>query len=394
MRLLFIHEVNFVSKVIFEMHEFPELLTLRGHDVTFFHYPEDGGSRSLRTTRQRITGRAYPTAELTLVTPPTFGGGSLERLAAPLIDLPSLRREIRGGGYDAIVLYSVPTTGWQTVSIARRAGVPVIYRALDVSHEIRKTAFTPLIQRAEAHVYRHATLISANNPALGEYCVQVSGREGPVTVDLPPVDLGHFERPAASVRSRYGLRPEHRVIAYMGSFFSFSGLDDVLLALRPAFEADPLLRLVLIGGGELEPRLRQLCEQHQLDNQVIFTGVVPYAELPAHLAMADVAINPFRSFQATNVAFPHKVLQYLASGIPAVSTSLRGLRGVLGDAAGVRWADDAAGVAQISLEMLQLDPVSKARLSERERSFMNETFSHERAAESFERTIRSVVSAR
>src|SRR4051794_38191495 len=104
MKLLFIHEVNYASKVIFEMHEFPELLARRGHAVTFFHYPEGGGSRSMRTSRREIVGRAYSDATLTLVTPPTLGGGPLERLAAPLLNLPSLRREIRGGGYDAIVL--------------------------------------------------------------------------------------------------------------------------------------------------------------------------------------------------------------------------------------------------------------------------------------------------
>ncbi len=391
MRLLFIHEVNYESKVIFEMHEFPELLALRGHDVTFLHYPEGGGTRSFRTRRRKIRGRAYADANLTLVTPPTFGGGSLERLVAPIMNYPTLRREIREGGYDAIVLYAVPTTGWQTVSIARKAGVPVIFRALDVSHQIRNTPFTPLIKRAETYIYREATLLSANNPAMAAYCVETSGRTGPVSVDLPPVDLAHFERPVEDVRARYGLAPEHRVIAYMGSFFDFSGLDDVLLALRPAFSADPMLRLLLIGGGELEPRLRELRDQHGLADRVVFTGVVPYAQLPEHLAMADVAINPFRPQQVTDVAFPHKVLQYMAAGVPAVSTSLRGLRGVLGDESGVRWADDPAGVAQVAVEVAESDTKHRARNALTQRAFVDTKFSLERAANGLENSIRRVA---
>lgn len=391
MRLLFIHEVNYESKVIFEMHEFPELLALAGHDVTFFHYPEGGGRTSLTTERREIPGRAYNDARLTLVTPPTFGGGRLERLVAPLLNLPALRREIRSGRYDAVVLYAVPTTGWQTVSIARKAGVPVIYRALDVSHEIRKTAFTPLIKRAETHVYRESSLLSANNPALAEYCVDVSGRTGAVSVDLPPVDLSHFARPVDDVRARYGLTEEHRVIAYMGSFFDFSGLDDVLLALRPAFDADPLLRFVLIGGGDLEPRLRDLREMHGLTERVIFTGVVPYSQLPDHLAMADVAINPFRPQRVTNVAFPHKVLQYMASGIPTVSTSLSGLRGVLGDDNGVKWADDPSGVARIAFDLLETDARTRAEIAAKQRAFVDATFSLERAVRGLESRIQSVI---
>jgi glycosyltransferase involved in cell wall biosynthesis len=226
---------------------------------------------------------------------------------------------------------------------------------------------------------------------MAAYCVEVSGRTGPVSVDLPPVDLAHFERPVEDVRDRYGLDHEHRVIAYMGSFFEFSGLDDVLLALRPAFSADPLLRLLLIGGGELEPRLRELVVDNGLDDRVVFTGVVPYAQLPEHLAMADVAINPFRPEQVTNVAFPHKVLQYMAAGIPAVSTSLRGLRGVLGDDSGVRWADDATGVAEIAVHLAEADSDQRALNAAVQRAFVDKTFSLERAAGGLESSIRSVA---
>ena len=62
MRILFIHEVNYRDKVIFEMHEFPELLSLRGHDVSFLHYPEGAGRQhsSLRTRREVISGRVHP----------------------------------------------------------------------------------------------------------------------------------------------------------------------------------------------------------------------------------------------------------------------------------------------------------------------------------------------
>ena len=43
MKLLFIHEVSWRKKVVYEIHDFPELLAMRGHDVTFFEYDEDEG---------------------------------------------------------------------------------------------------------------------------------------------------------------------------------------------------------------------------------------------------------------------------------------------------------------------------------------------------------------
>ncbi len=394
MRVLFIHEVSYENKVIYEMHEFPELFALRGHDVTFLQYPEGSGAarRSVRPDTRQIRGRAYPDATITLVTPPTWGGHRLERLVAPIVDYPTIRREIRSGRYDVIVLYAVPTTGWQTVSLARRAGVPVVFRALDVSHKIRKSLMSRLVLAAERYVYRNATLLSANNPAMGKYCAEISGRRGPVTVDLPPLDLSHFARdPHHDLRVELGLNASHRVIVYMGSFFSFSGLDTVLRGLAAEFSARPALRLVLVGGGELDATLRATVRELGLDDKVIFTGIIDYQLLPEYLRIGDVAINPFESELLTNVALPHKVLQYMAAGVPAVSTSLTGLRGVLGEDSGVTWVDVPEQVAAVASALAESERSSLEKISRRERNFAQATFSKESAVESFERTLESVI---
>lgn len=395
MRVLFVHETNYLSKVIYEMHEFPELLALRGHDVSFFHYPEAPATEaaSWRTRRQVIRGRAYPDARITLITPPTFGGGTAERYLAPILDAPSLRREIVDGRYDAIVLYAVPTTGWQTIRFARQVGVPVVFRALDASHKIRRTPVAPLIRLAERYVYRNATLISANNEAMAQYCIDESDRTGPAVVNLPPVDITHFSSVAVSrgaMRERLGIAAESRVIMYMGSFFSFSGLDVFLDRIASAVRNDPRLHVLLVGGGHLDRSLRQQVLALGLDGRVTFTGVVAYRELPDYLRAADVAINPFRPEFLTHIALPHKVMQYMAAGVPAVSTRLSGLHSVLGDESGVEWADGPKSVADAAARMAIAPEAELKAAADRQRDVVNALFSAEAAAASFERTILSV----
>jgi len=396
MRMLFVHEVNYEHKVIYEMHEFPELFALAGNEVSFFHFPEgpNGTTRSWRTRRERISGRAYPEASIELISPPTWGGSVIERYLAPIVNVPSLRREIRSGHYDVIVLYAVPTTGWQTVSLARRAGVPVVFRALDVSHMIRSSVLSPLIRAAERYIYPRVQLLSANNGGLAEYCVAESGRVGPVSINLPPLDLSHFAGgDGAGKRNALGIPEEARIIMYMGSFFDFSGLDIVLEELVPHLRADSTLRFVLVGGGDLDSRLRQRVTELRLDDRVVFTGVVKYDELPSYLAMADAAINPFVPQLVTNVALPHKVLQYLAAGRPTVSTDLRGLRSVLGEEAGVLWAADPRGVATRAVELVRKDEASLAAMAASGTAFVNSRFSAGASLSSFDESIRSVVGA-
>jgi glycosyltransferase involved in cell wall biosynthesis len=123
----------------------------------------------------------------------------------------------------------------------------------------------------------------------------------------------------------------------MGSFFYFSGLPECIKEFAALSAADRNLKLLLIGGGEQEPELRDLVANLGLSKSVIFTGFIPYAELPRYLKLSSVAINPLKISQVASVAFPHKVLQYLATGLTVVSTRLEGLVGAIDGIEGLHW---------------------------------------------------------
>lgn len=56
------------------------------------------------------------------------------------------------------------------------------------------------------------------------------------------------------------------------------------------------------------------------------TGFVPYAEVAAHLADASVGIVPYEESAGTHCAFVAKIVEYVATGLPAVSTPLQSIR--------------------------------------------------------------------
>ncbi|CAN5342975.1 glycosyltransferase family 1 protein [soil metagenome] len=57
-----------------------------------------------------------------------------------------------------------------------------------------------------------------------------------------------------------------------------------------------------------------------------FLGRKPYAELPAYCKGFDVALNPFTINELTLAANPLKVREYLAAGLPVVSTDIPEVR--------------------------------------------------------------------
>jgi glycosyltransferase involved in cell wall biosynthesis len=56
------------------------------------------------------------------------------------------------------------------------------------------------------------------------------------------------------------------------------------------------------------------------------TGFVPYAEVAKHLADASVGIVPYEESAGTHCAFVAKIVEYVASGLPAVCTPLKSIR--------------------------------------------------------------------
>jgi glycosyltransferase involved in cell wall biosynthesis len=92
----------------------------------------------------------------------------------------------------------------------------------------------------------------------------------------------------------------------------------------------------------------------------------------------------------SSVAFPHKVLQYLASDLPVVSTRLDGLVSTLDGLVGLTWADSPEEVVDLALQLLTEDPIplDKAKISSR----LSALFSPPSALRSLEETLEYAIS--
>jgi glycosyltransferase involved in cell wall biosynthesis len=394
LNLLFVHEVSYEKKPIFEMHEFPEHLAARGHKVTFLQFDEGfkfwQGNRQPRT--KIISGRVLPETTINLVTPPQFGIPGLDRVWATLSVWPVLDRLLKNEKFDAIVLYAVPTYGHQVIQLANKYGVPVIFRALDVSHLIRKSILRPLIKSAEKYVYQHVDVLSANNPAMADYCGCLGSRSTGTLVNLPPLDISHFASAVADaeLQRELGLKPSDLVITYLGTFFHFSGLDVVIREFVETAANRPTAKILLIGGGEQDKELRELVSELNLDGRVIFTGFIPYSKLSGYLGLTTVAINPMRPGVVSHTAFPHKVIQYMASGLPVVTTKLDGLYKTFGDTSGLTWSAGPEGLIGKALALAE-DATRIAENSSLQLQTVSTLFGIDSAVDAFEATIRSAT---
>jgi len=244
---------------------------------------------------------------------------------------------------------------------------------------------------AERFVYRTSTWVSCNNAALRDYCLKLGAHKDRSSVDLPPLDLAHFHgnrQDRQRFRSKLGIAKNATVIIYMGSFFYFSGLDQVLIQLAKVVEKP---HLVLIGGGEQEVELRRLVTRLKLEDYVTLTGFIGFDELPEYLSVADVAINPMLPSLVADLALPNKVLQYMASGLPVVSTALQGLSSLFRCAEGLSLVSSTEEVLKKSISLAAESNLSQ--IGKENRKLVDETFESEKSVNSFEKLLLQVRSS-
>jgi glycosyltransferase involved in cell wall biosynthesis len=337
MNILVLHEVDYLKKVVYEVHDIPELLAARGHDVTFIDYEEHWErSHKLDLVRWRtevVTGahRAFDGEGIHLRRPGLIKLPVLDRLSSVPSQFLEIRRTLKSKRFDVLFVYSLPTSGLSAIWLARRAGVPVVFRSIEVLHRLRRFPVSSAIWLSERLAYPRVDRIVALTPHIKDYVTGMGAQPGKIDVLLPGIDPVRFhpEPKDVELMKKYALGPEHKVVMFLGTMYDFAGLDEVIAGFPRVLQSVPEARLLLVGGAGVLEQLRRLAKDRNLEKEVIFTGFADYDLLPKLINCADVTIDSFRDELITRHVFPGKVPQYLACGKPMVATPLPGLTGIL-----------------------------------------------------------------
>lgn len=266
----------------------------------------------------------YGDLEIRYITEKNYSPILQELLSFRLIDAKFDR------DFDVLFNYNTLISGYY---LARKLNIPMVY---DMADDLpAMVAHSPQVARMlRSFGGRFAEMLLHKNFRFSEVitCTSNLFKERYRIPDnkfilLPNgVDSTLFAARQNHLKDQLGLQDSF-VLGYVGVLREWVDFEPVCGALQ--FFDD--VKLLIVGEeGRLEEN-KDLIKGYGLQNQVAFLGTIPHCQVPEYISVMNACLIPFTKDKISQSAVPIKLFEYLACERPVISTSLEGIRDIIGD---------------------------------------------------------------
>jgi len=241
--------------------------------------------------------------------------------------------------------------------VAKRHGLPMIYEirafwedaAVGNGTGVEGSPRYWLTRQLESRAVRAADAVAVICEGLRGDLIARGVDAGKIVVSPNGVDMDQFGAPVDRdpvLTAKLGLEGAD-VVGFIGSFYDYEGLDDLIAAMPRLVRARPKAKLLLVGGGPMEQALRDQAMASPFADHIVFVGRVPHDQVEHYYAQVDVLAYPRKAMRLTDLVTPLKPLEAMAQGRLVAASSVGGHRELIEDGVtGTLFApDDPAAIA-------------------------------------------------
>ena len=323
----------------------------------------------------------------------------LAQMRATTKRLESVARLVRP---DVLHAHSPVLNAIPALRVGKRLGIPVVYEvrafwedaAADHGTSAEGSLRYRVTRALESFALRHADAVTTICEGLRGDIVKRGIAEDIVTVIPNAVDIESFaDTPPhdADLAARLGLTGK-TVLGFIGSFYAYEGLHLLIEALPKILAASPEVRVLLVGGGPQEARLKALSHEMGVADKVIFAGRVPHSIVGQYYGLVDVLVYPRISIRLTELVTPLKPLEAMAQRKMLIASDIGGHRELIRhrDTGILFKAGSAENLAESALWTLANRDSWPDQL-ERARHFVEEERSWARSVANYERVYSGIA---
>lgn len=256
-------------------------------------------------------------------------GPSLHKIIFDILLLFKGLQLIRKNKY--IVIHGIEDAGIIAVLLGGLSRSKVIFEKHSDPSSHKKGVLKNIILAIYAFVERltvkAASAVICTGPGLVEQVDKMGTRTKAFHIFDIPSSLVEPDRDEVEVvRTRLQKQADELLVAFVGSFAIYQGIDLLMEAIPEVIRTCPNVRFIIIGGSDEEIKQRQnILEQQGVLMAVSFLGMIAPDTLPAYLSAADILVSP----RISGVNTPLKLLDYLKAGKAIVATDLEANRLIL-----------------------------------------------------------------
>lgn len=273
-------------------------------------------------------------------TPSPTGALNALPAAGQLAIIESLTRRVREvidrEKPDIVHAHSPAINGVSALRAARSKGIPVVYEirafwedaAVDHGTSVEGGLRYKLTRALESWVVNHAKAVFTICEGLRADLESRHISTDKITVIPNAVDADHFQfclPPDKEIAERFQLG-RGPVLGFIGSFYAYEGIVDLVRVLPRVVAKLPELRLLLVGGGPCLQEVTALVQELGLAQRVVITGRVPHPDIARYYSVVDALCYPRRPMRLTELVTPLKPLEAMAQGRLVLASDIGGHR--------------------------------------------------------------------
>ena len=137
----------------------------------------------------------------------------------------------------------------------------------------------------------------------------------PTGIDISPFKSENFSNESRMIlKEKLGIKPNDKVILFIGRMGEEKSIDIIMDNMPEIIKNMPNVKFLLIGDGPSRAPLEEQAKKLNILDNVIFTGKVPWADVPMYYNLGDVFVNASVT-ETQGLTF----IEAMASGVPIVA---------------------------------------------------------------------------
>ena len=246
---------------------------------------------------------------------------------------------------DILHVHSPVLNALGAIRVARRHRLPLVYEirafwedaAVGNGTDREGSARYRAVKWLETRAVRSADAVAVICEGLRGDLVARGVAAGKVMVSPNGVDLHLFGDPPppdSALAAELGLPADtaaRDVVGFIGSYYDYEGLDDLIAAMPALVAVRPAAHLLLVGGGPMEAALKAQAAASPVADRIIFAGRVPHDQVERYYSLVDILAYPRKAMRLTELVTPLKPLEAMAQRRLVAASDVGGHRELIED---------------------------------------------------------------